>query len=128
MRRIALTLAALAAPGLACAGLPFTGTYSNLQYTKSKDIVGMEVTLSMTGAGYFAVLQCSGPEPTRPVVVPVSVDTEKRTLAFGAHNDPDNECPMVAFDGKLTDKGLELNFPGDNFKDEVLKKKASFWD
>lgn len=58
------------------------GVYSNIAMTPSEDYQGMEVIVSLTDTGYYAVLQCaSGADATRPVVVPVKVDEERGTLA-----------------------------------------------
>ncbi len=103
------------------------GVYSNITMTPSEDFQGMEVIISLTDTGYYAVLQCaSGADATRPVVVPVQVDVETGTLAFAAHTDPDNTCPMTTFTGKISGDGLRVHYDeGDDVG--LLKRGRSFW-
>jgi|GEM_PF-1559022 len=116
-------------PLLASAGeLPKAqGVYSSIAMTPSEDYQGMEVIISLTDSGYYAVLQCaSGADATRPVVVPIRVDEELGTLEFAAHDDPDNSCPMEAFGGSFDHEGLRLHY-SDGHDVGLLRRSGSFW-
>ena len=121
------TLASIPALALGAETPRVQGVYSNIAMTPSEDYQGMEVIISLTDTGYYAVLQCaSGADATRPVVVPVKVDDERGTLAFAAHADPDNTCPMTPFTGKVGRDGLRVHYDeGDDVG--LLKRGRSFW-
>lgn len=128
--RMVIGLCALALiPALASGAetLRIQGVYSNIAMTPSEDYQGMEVIISLTDTGYYAVLQCaSGADATRPVVVPVKVDEEKGTLEFAAHADPDNTCPMTPFTGRISRDGLRVHYDeGDDVG--LLKRGMNFW-
>lgn len=102
-------------PPPAAAALPddISGVYSSLQTSgETGDTGGMRIILLASSRDDYAVLQCAGSVLDKPVLVRVDVDRAAGTLAFAAHDDPDNECPMEAFTAKSGKHGLQLDFPG----------------
>lgn len=104
------------------------GVYSSLRQTPSEDWTGMEIVISTGPGRYYATLQCAGgADASRPLVVDVRYDAASATLHFPAHADPDNECPMEAFTGRLGKQGLSLRFPS-GYDPGLLKRGHSFWE
>ncbi|MDN5782015.1 MAG: hypothetical protein L0H23_08345 [Luteimonas sp.] len=114
-KTIAMLLLAALVPAAAAAALPdpVTGVYSSLHTSEETgDTGGMRAIVLASNRDYYAVLQCAGSVLDRPVVVLVKVDEAAATLAFAAHHDPDNECPMEAFSAKFEQGGLRPQYPG----------------
>jgi len=120
---LALQLPAAAASGAVRA----QGVYSNIAMTASEDYQGMEVIISLTDRGYYAVLQCaSGADATRPLVLPVQVDESAGRLVIAAHDDPDNSCPAGTLSGRFDRQGLHLH-DSDGNDLGLLPRGRSFW-
>ena len=99
-----------------------TGIYSDMKYNKeSGDVVGNEIFIVFSRNGYFAILQSSEGEPSRPVVVPVSVNGVN--VRFSVPPDMDSRGD---FQGLICNKHLAGKFSGNDQKINLVRKN-SYW-
>ena len=99
-----------------------TGIYSNMKYNKeSGDVVGNEIFIVFSRNGYFAILQSSEGEPSKPVIVPVSVDGV--SIKFSVPLDMD---PRGDFHGTICNGHLVGKFSGNN-QSVNIKRRSSYW-
>src|SRR3982751_6577691 len=99
------------------------GMYTDMRYIEEAgDVLGTEVFLVRANGGWYAVVQCAGGEPAKPVVVPARV-TELRVAFTLPPRLP--ECG-AEFTGQVTRAGLRGRFRGES-TDRWLPRRASYW-
>ena len=127
VHRVILVPAVAAAAATAAAPpADIGGVYSSLRTSEETgDTGGMRIILLASDRAEYAVLQCAGSVLDKPVLVRVDVDRAAGTLAFAAHDDPDNECPMEAFTAKSGKHGLRVAYPG-NYDPGLLEPTRGF--
>ena len=105
------------------------GIYSDMtRHQESGDILGIEIIISKTKSGYFAVIQTSEGVPCKPVVSPVVIEREKIRIDI-----PVDACYSGVLTGVVKPDGLwvflgngALSPRGD--KEFLLPKRNSFWE
>ena len=105
------------------------GIYSDMaRHQESGDILGIEIIISETKSGYFAVVQTSEGAPCKPAVAAVVIQGKKIRI-----NIPADACYSGMLTGAVKPDGLLLSFAngalsprGD--KEFLLPKKNSFWE
>ena len=104
-----------------------TGVFSNLRYNENGgDVLGLEVLLIYTKAGYMAVIQVAEGVPEVPVVVPVEVDGSQIAFSFPAGG------ARLQFRGNVGSTTLEGRFDNGAFAASpqglvVLRRGKSYW-
>jgi hypothetical protein len=102
--------------------IKFTGIYSDMRYGKeSGDVIGQEIFIVFSKDGYFAILQSSEGEPSKPVVVPVSIGGMNIKFLVPTYMDSRGE-----FNGTICNNHLVGTFQGNGQKIN-LGKKNSYW-
>lgn len=105
------------------------GIYSDMaRHQESGDILGIEIIISETKSGYFAVVQTSEGVPCKPAIAPVVVEGKKIRISI-----PADACYGGMLTGIVKPDGLWISFSqgalsprGD--KEFLLPKKNSFWE
>ncbi len=104
-----------------------TGVFTNLHYNEDGgDVVGLEVLLIYTRAGYMAVIQIAEGVPEVPVVVPVQLDGSQIAFSFPAGG------VTLQFRGTVGPTALEGRFNNGAFADSpqgsvALRRGKSYW-
>ena len=105
------------------------GIYSDMaRHQESGDILGIEIIISKTKSGYFAVIQTSEGAPCKPVVSPVVIEREKIRIEI-----PADACYSGMLTGVVKPDGLLVSFSNGALSprgDKVflLPKRKSFWE
>ncbi|MGO4702725.1 hypothetical protein [Dyella sp. 2RAB6] len=100
-----------------------TGIYSDMRYSQeSGDVIGQEVFIVFSRAGYFAVLQSSEGEPSPPVVVPVKVAGSSVTFTVPVEMDL-----RGTFKGSISGDHLVGIFSGSGQAVD-LERRSSYWE
>ena len=105
------------------------GIYSDMaRHQESGDILGIEIIISETKSGYFAVVQTSEGSPCKPAVAAVVIEGVKIRI-----NIPADACYGGMLSGLVKPDGLLLSFANGALSprgDKVffLPKKNSFWE
>lgn len=105
------------------------GIYSDMaRHQESGDILGIEIIISATKSGYFAVVQTSEGMPCKPVVAAVVIEGGKIRI-----NIPADACYDGMLNGLIKPDGLLLSFANGALSSRgdqafLLPKKNSFWD
>jgi len=122
---VSILLAAnLAAPAREKIDTSITGMYSNLELNdEGGDLLGMEVYLVSGTGEYFAVVQCAGGVPGRPVIT--SVQASGATISFKLP-EGQPECG-TSFTGTISKKGLRGRFLGEE-GDRWLPRGKGYWE
>ena len=83
-----------------------TGVYSDMRISQqSGDVIGIEIVLVPSRAGYFVVFQASEGEPDKPLVVPARVSRDGLEFVL-----PESSSYTGKFIGRFTCSGLEGSF------------------
>jgi len=102
----------------------YTGIYSNMYYNKEGgDVLGIELFLVYTRAGYYVVFQSSEGEPEIPQVIPVII--KNKNIEFIV---PPSKTSSYygKFTGQFKNKYLIGKF--ENYDETIkLKRKGSYW-
>ncbi len=127
-RRITIGLLLVSLMQIAIAQEPIriTGTYSDMYYNKEAgDVVGEEMRIVATAAGYQGVLQFAEGVPSDLIVVDVKLDGNKVSFSI-----PGSSVYAGPFAGTL-DNGVlrgELRFKSGTTEVIRLPRRKSYWD
>jgi hypothetical protein len=102
-----------------------TGIYSDMCYnTESGDVVGMEIYLVYSKAGYYVIYQASEGEPSVPVIVKATIGDS--TIEFQI---PEGVPFSGDFQGRITSYGIEGRIAGySGYASKLrLKRQLSYW-
>jgi len=105
--------------------LAITGIYSDMCYnTESGDIVGMEIYVIYSKAGYYVIYQSSEGEPSIPVIVKTTI----KDSAIEFHI-PEGVPFSGDFQGQITSYGIEGRIVGySGYASKLrLKRQLSYW-
>ncbi|MBE1160808.1 hypothetical protein [Dyella acidiphila] len=100
----------------------FTGTYTDLCYNKDgSDLLGMELMIIPSSAGYSVVVQIAEGGAPYTTVVPITIQgkTASFTLPFGG------PYGGMRFEGKLSRTSLAIKWQSG--EQETLKRGPSYW-
>lgn len=128
-KSIMLFISALFVPVVSFASERWQGVFSDMEFSsESGDVTGMEIIISSTNAGYYAVVQTSEGEPCPPVVAPVVV--RGGTISIDL---PASSCYVGRIVGKMTESGLSLSFTGGALSPHgeakfTLPRAKSYWE
>jgi len=106
--------------------IKYTGTFSSLEYHKEGgDLLGVELRIVWTRAGYQGVLQISEGEPDELIIVHPVFEDNKVSFKFdkpGAYRG--------VFKGTINQKGIigVLKFDTGGISKIELERKRSYWD
>lgn len=118
-------LALLLATGPAFAQMPkakVTGVYSSLRYNhEGGDLLGMELLVVPSTAGYTAFVQIA--EGGAPYTAVVSIAVEGSRISFTLPSD--GAYGGVRFDGELKGASLVISSPAGT--KETLRRGKSYW-
>jgi hypothetical protein len=106
--------------------MKYTGTYSSLEYHRTTgDLVGVEIRIVLTRAGYQGSVQFSDGEPG-PLML-VRVTFEKNAVRFEI---PTSQPDAGVFEGKVSARGIRGRFTYKNggTQDVDLRRGRSYWD
>jgi hypothetical protein len=104
-----------------------TGLFTNMTWhAGGGDVVGVEVFVVRTRAGYSAVVQTSEGVPEVPRVVPADVEGNRITFALPLGDG------LVRFSGTVSPTGLEGAFTGGRLSERpdgrlILPRGKSYW-
>jgi hypothetical protein len=103
-----------------------TGTYSNMYYNREGgDVLGDEIKIVFTSAGYQGVLQFAEGAPGQLIVVDIKADGNKISFTI-----PSSSTYAGEFHGSVVNRRLEGEFQfesGGSEKVRLLRGK-SYWD
>ena len=105
-----------------------TGIYSDMTFNQEGgDVVGVEIFVIFSRAGYFVVFQDAEGSPSEPVVVPAKIKNNEITFVLPARNGYSGNFRGRIGNGSLTGKFNSGQLSSSGTGEFKLRRKLSYW-